>query len=250
MKSIKVLGVRIDVVDMEQAVKIVLEFLRDSGCPGRMVVTPNPEMIIRAHEDGELFQILNRADLSLADGSGVVLASRFLKKPLPERVAGFDLITRLFEQGQTGDFSVYFLGGEPGVAHRAAAAVQKRYQGLQITGVHHGYLDSDSRSRVISEINRLQPDLLLVGMGMPLQEKFLDRYLDSLKVKVGITVGGSFDVLAGEVNRAPLWIRRFNLEWCYRLLQEPTRLARMTALPRFLYRVLKESLSLSENRTW
>ncbi|MGM0500531.1 MAG: WecB/TagA/CpsF family glycosyltransferase, partial [Bacillota bacterium] len=126
-----------------------------------------------------------------------------------------------------------------GIVDQAAANLKESYPDLNISGYHHGYLDRESQQQVIAEINAQKIDLLLVGMGVPLQEKFLDSNLEKLKVGAAVTVGGSFDVLAGEVNRAPLWMQKAALEWFYRLLQEPSRFGRMLSLPKFIYLVVK-----------
>jgi N-acetylglucosaminyldiphosphoundecaprenol N-acetyl-beta-D-mannosaminyltransferase len=223
---------------MEQAVARVRELITDQS-QASLVVTPNSEMLALAHEDRELARILNSADLATADGIGLVIASKILGEPLQERVAGFDLISSLFTELAEEDVNFYFLGGKPGVVDRAVVELKKDYPELKISGYHHGYLDRENQQQVIKEINQKNIDLLLVGMGVPLQEKFLDKNLADLNVGAAITVGGSFDVLAGEVERAPLWMQKAALEWFYRLLQEPSRFGRMLALPKFIYLVLK-----------
>ena len=237
-KLIKILDVNIDKVNQKQAVERVRELIQNRN-QSSLVVTPNSEMLAMAAEDPELAGILNSADLATADGIGVVIASKILGEPLEERVAGFDLISRLFKEFADTDISLYFLGGKPGIVDRAAANLKNEYSSLNIAGYHHGYLDRESQQQVIAEINEKDIDLLLVGMGVPLQEKFLDKNLKKLNVGAAVTVGGSFDVLAGEVNRAPVWMQQAALEWFYRLLQEPSRFGRMLALPKFIFLVIK-----------
>ena len=236
--KINILNIKINKVDMEAAIEKVKSFLEVDNTPGYMVVTPNSEMVVRAQTDFELARILNQADLSLPDGAGIVLASRFLKDPIPERVAGFDLMQNLFEEAVNKNYSIYLLGGKPGIVKNAKKNLVANYPGINICGINHGYLDAKEQNQVISEINQLQPDLLFVGMGVPLQEKFLDKNLDNLKVKVAMTVGGSFDVLSQKVKRAPLWMQNLYLEWFYRLLKEPSRLGRMMALPKYIFLVI------------
>lgn len=237
-KLIKILDVNIDRLNLEQSVERVKELTADRSQPS-LVVTPNSEMLALAADDSELAGILNSADLATADGIGVVIASKILGKPLAERVAGFDLISALFEELAKEEIKFYFLGGKPGIVERAAANLKEEYPALKISGYHHGYLDREKQQQVIKEINEKNVDLLLVGMGVPLQEKFLAKNLHKLNIGTAITVGGSFDVLAGEVERAPLWMQKAALEWFYRLLQEPSRFGRMLALPRFIYLVIK-----------
>ncbi len=237
-KLIKILDVGIDRVNLEQAVGRVRELIADHSRPS-LVVTPNSEMLALAAEDRELARILNSADLAAADGIGVVIASRIMREPLQERVAGFDLISLLFKEMAEDDINFYFLGGKPGIVDQAAANLKSKYPALNISGYHHGYLDQEKQEKVISEINEKNIDLLLVGMGVPLQEKFLDNNLKKLNVGAAVTVGGSFDVLAGEVKRAPLWMQKAALEWFYRLLQEPSRFGRILSLPKFIFLVIK-----------
>lgn len=235
---LKILDVYIDKLDLDQAVLRVRELI-SNGKKTSLVVTPNSEMIVMAAEDPELAKILNSAELATADGAGVVMASKILGEPLVERVAGFDLISRLFLEFAEEDINFYFLGGKPGIVDQAVKNLKAELAALNIKGFHHGYLDRDNQQKVIEEINSKNIDLLLVGMGVPLQEKFLANNLDQLDVRAAITVGGSFDVLAGTVNRAPLWMQKAGLEWFYRLLQEPSRFGRMLALPKFIYLVIK-----------
>jgi len=237
-KLIKILDVNIDRVNQKEAVERVKKLISNRK-QSSLVVTPNSEMLAMAAEDTELARILNSADLATADGIGVVIASKILGEPLEERVAGFDLISRLFREFAETDIKLYFLGGKPGIVDRAAANLKNKYSNLKIAGYHHGYLDRETQQRVIEEINEKNIDLLLVGMGVPLQEKFLDNNLKKLNVGAAVTVGGSFDVLAGEVNRAPLWMQKAALEWFYRLLQEPSRFGRMLSLPKFILLVIK-----------
>lgn len=237
-RLIKILEVNIDRVDMKQAVERVRDLVSTKN-KASLVVTPNSEMLALAAEDSELARILNSADLATADGIGVVIASKILGKPLVERVAGFDLISYLFKEFADQDLNFYFLGGKPGIVERAVDNLQNDYPQLNICGYHHGYLDFATQKLVLEEINSKDIDLLLVGMGAPLQEKFLADNLQKLDVGAAITVGGSFDVLANEVKRAPLWMQKVGLEWLYRLQQEPSRFGRMLLLPKFIYLVLK-----------
>lgn len=235
---LKILDVNIDKCNLRESVKRVRELISSKEKPS-LIVTPNSEMLALAAEDNELARILNSAELATADGAGVVIASKILGEALEERVAGFDLITQFFEEFAEEDINFYFLGSKPGVVDRAVKKLKLNYPDLNIRGYHHGYIDRDSQENIIAEINSKNIDLLLVGMGVPLQEKFLDNNLKKLKVGAAVTVGGSFDVLAGEVKRAPLWMQKANLEWFYRLLQEPSRFGRMLALPKFIYLVFK-----------
>ncbi|NLJ83820.1 MAG: WecB/TagA/CpsF family glycosyltransferase [Halanaerobiaceae bacterium] len=237
---VEILGIRINKYNMQEAVNFIDSLIQD-GKKG-LVVTPNSEMIVTARKDGELARILNRADLSVPDGAGVVLASRILRNPVPERVAGFDLMQETLALAGKKGYSVYLLGAEPGIVELASEKIKERYPGIKISGTHHGFLAEGAEELILAELNKLKPDILYVGMGVPRQEKFLDKHLKEMDVKLAMTVGGSFDVLAGKVRRAPLWMQRSGLEWLYRLIQEPQRIGRMMALPVFLLLVIKQYL--------
>lgn len=238
-KSMEILGLPIHPVTMEEALKKII--LMVEGEKPSLVFTPNPELLVMAKEDSTLKGMMEKADLLLPDGTGILLAGRLLGYPLKERVTGIDLLQELLKVGHELDFSFYFLGGRPGIAEKAMERVKGDYPKLRILGCHHGYLKGEEKG-VVREIIHLKPQILLVGMGAPRQETFLYHYNCKLPIKVGITVGGSFDVLAGELKRAPSWMMRLNLEWLFRLFQEPSRWRRMLALPYFLYLVLKERI--------
>ncbi|MTI58830.1 MAG: WecB/TagA/CpsF family glycosyltransferase [Firmicutes bacterium] len=240
--KIEILGVQIDQIKMEAAVKRVDKYINAHDNKRYMIVTPNSEMLVMAYDNPGFADILNRADLSVPDGAGVVLASHILTLPLEERVAGFDLMGKLLKLAQERDYRVFFLGGKDSVLEKALNKIKNNFPGLKIAGSHHGYLDPALTFRLIEEINGLDVDILFVGMGVPLQERFLNDNLANLKVKVAMTVGGSFDVLADEVKRAPQWMQMLGLEWLFRLIQEPSRIGRMMALPRFVLLVFKEYL--------
>ncbi|MFP4661970.1 MAG: WecB/TagA/CpsF family glycosyltransferase [Halanaerobiales bacterium] len=238
---IRILGIKINKVDMGQAISEVERYIRSDG--KKYIVTANSEMLVMAQEDKDLARIINKSDLSVADGAGVVLASKLSRnseEKLPERVAGFDILQNLLKLSSEKRYSIYLLGSKPGIIDIAAEKIRGIYPEIKIVGKHHGYLDNLNREELIKKINSLEPDILFVGMGVPLQEKFIYSNLDRLKVKVAMVVGGSFDVMAGQMKRAPLWMQNLNLEWLYRLIQEPSRAGRMMALPRFAYLVIKD----------
>lgn len=230
-----VLGIGVDRVAMREALAVLEGFIRERV--PRLVATANAEMVMLAQDDRELFGILNRADLVLADGAGVVWAARRLGPGVPERVAGYDLTQELLRRAAVAGFRVYWLGAAPGVAETAARLAAERFPGLVSVGVHDGYFRPDD-AEIVTRIRDANPDILLCALGVPKQEKWLSRNLQLLGVPVSIGVGGTFDVMAGLVKRAPLWMQRAGLEWSYRLIRQPSRLVRMLALPRFVLRVL------------
>ncbi len=236
----EILGVTVDNLTLETAVE---EVERLAAVGGQLVVTPNPEMIMRAQTDCRLREILNSAHLALPDGIGVVWAAQILEQPLLERVAGIDLVQELLARGGAAGYNFYFLGAKPGVAEQAKENVKQQYPKLTVH-THHGYLDRPEERQVIQEINCREIDILLVGMGVPRQEKWLAYHLPHLTVGVGIGVGGAFDVLAGKKQRAPQVLQQLRLEWLYRLYQEPKRWRRMINLPLFMYYVGRQKLKI------
>jgi len=241
-KQTKILTLKINNITMQELIEKLIDIIQNSS-DKKLIYTPNSEIVVRAYDDKAFSELLNRADYLVPDGAGLLLAARLIGEPLQERVAGFDLMRNLLKQAAGQDISFYFLGGKPGIIDSAVTNIKSELPELNMAGFHHGYLDQDLEESVIVDINEKQPDILLVGMGVPRQEKFFNKYFDELKIKVGLTVGGSFDVWAGEVDRAPLLMQKLYLEWFYRLLQEPTRWKRMMAIPRFIYLVLKEKIN-------
>ncbi|MCL2616733.1 MAG: WecB/TagA/CpsF family glycosyltransferase [Defluviitaleaceae bacterium] len=243
MMKTDILGVRFDSVTRAEAVGRLVGYLEDEGF-ARMVVTPNPEMVMAAVHNSQFRDILNLASLVVPDGIGVIIASRILGGKLSQRVAGIELVealfTRLSEEGRS--CSVYLLGGKPGVAERAAEQLQSRYAAVRIAGVRDGYFSEEYEKLIAEDIGRASPDVLLVGLGFPKQEIFIDRYRAVLNAKVSIGCGGSLDVFAGEVERAPVVFRRLGLEWLYRILRQPARWRRIGALPLFVLYVIKKRL--------
>ncbi len=207
----------------------------------RVVLTPNPEIIMAARGDAELTAALREADLSLADGIGVVWAARALGNPVPERVTGVDLLELLLGHLARRGGGVYFLGGRPGVAEEAAGRARARWPGLRVAGCHHGYFGPNEAPAVAAAVAGSGADLLVCGMGFPRDQKWLRRWREGLGVRVAVGVGGALDVLAGRVRRAPAAWRRLHLEWFHRLLTQPWRWRRMLALPRFCLAVLAEA---------
>lgn len=242
--GVNILGVKVDKITLLDALRQVETYLKEDSL--HLVVTANPEIIMRAGDDSQFAEILAQANLVTADGIGLIIGAKLLGQPLPERVTGVDLSTGLFQRAVTTGWKIYLLGAAPGVAKEAANNLRTQYRGLQIVGYHDGYFQ-DSEP-VVAEINALKPDVLLVALGMGKQEKWIWENRDRLPVRVAIGVGGSLDVYAGRVKRAPELFQRLGLEWFYRLLKQPTRLGRMLKLPVFLLKVLKTAIS-RRNRT-
>lgn len=235
--TVDILGVRVDSVTFSEALSRAEQLVHTEGVSA--VFTPNPEIIMCAREDGEMRDILNGAELCTADGIGVVYGAKILKTPVPERVAGFDLACALLERlSKTGD-GVFLLGAKPGVAEAAKQKLEEMYSGIVITGTNDGYFKPEDEEGIVEKINNSGAKLLLVCLGAPKQEKWIERHRSDLKVNLCMGVGGTLDVLAGTAKRAPKLFIKLNLEWAYRILKNPSRIGRFAALPRFVIEVLK-----------
>lgn len=237
MNKISVLGVNFDNVNMSEAVDRCKTFI--AGSKGNLVVTPNPEIVMRAKDDEEFKNIINDAELVIPDGIGIIKAGKILGTPLKERVAGYDLVRNLFEEGKDGSISFYFWGSKPGIADTAREKIKEEYPNLNVVGSHHGYFKDEEEQEIVDEIRALKPDVILVGLGAPKQEKIINKYKNEGFFKIGIGCGGSIDVIAGAVKRAPKIFIKMHLEWFYRLLKQPSRLGRMMVLPKFVFEVKK-----------
>lgn len=218
MSRTQILTIGIDKVTMAEAVERCLAFVR--GDQPRLVVTPNAEIAYVAAHNPELSAIINSADLVVADGIGVVLASKMLGDPVPEKVTGVDLSTNLVaELSRQGGGRIFLLGAEPGVAAEAARRIGERFPGVTIAGHQHGFFTPEEEPAIIARIREAHVDALFVGLGSPRQERWLSRHLPELGARVSLGVGGTINVWAGVASRGPDWMIRANLEWLYRVVK-------------------------------
>ena len=242
-ERVEILGVNVDAVTMAQAVERVINLIGEKN--PAIVATANAEMLLRATHDDELKNILNAASLVVPDGAGTVWAARHLGKTMPERVAGFDLVQELMKIAPARDIKFFLFGSAPGIADKAKLKAETLYPGIKIVGTRNGYFKSDDEPEIISQIKSSGADILLAALGVPKQEKWLAKYKDELKIPVSIGVGGTFDVMAGVVKRAPLWMQKARLEWLFRAMLQPSRAGRLVALPKFVLKVHKQKTTKS-----
>ncbi len=241
----EVLDVKIAAITMDEAVSFCEDMIETGNA--HIVLTANAEMLMLARRHEGLFRCLSEADLVVADGAGILWAGDVLRTPFPERVTGADLSKRLLTEAAEKHWPVYFLGGAPGVAQKAAENTAKVYPGFCTAGVHDGFFDETEERNILQEIRAAETKILLVGMGVPKQELWLSAHKEQLGGVLAIGVGGVFDIMAGNLRRAPLWMQKHRLEWAYRLWQQPSRIGRMTALPKFM-RAVKKWKKRKENR--
>ena len=219
-----VLGIPVDALTMEQVLDRVDQAIAERSQLRIGVV--NAAKLVNMRRDAMLQADVLSCDVILADGAPIVWASRLLGRPLPERVAGIDLMFGMLRRGNERKYRIYCLGASKDVLAAATARIVADYPAVTLAGQHHGYFGVDEERRVVASIVDTTPDVLLVGMTSPKKEHFLARWGDQLGVPVCHGVGGSFDILAGKVQRAPLAWQRLGLEWLYRVKQEPRRLWR------------------------
>lgn len=235
---IDVMGVEFDSLTMEEAVAKAHALMEARRAA--YVVTPNPEIVMRCREDAAAMDAVQQADLVLPDGIGVVYGAKILGTPLKAKLPGIDFATTLMGELAREGKSVFLFGAKPGVAETAGERLRERFPGLVIAGTNDGYFTDDAP--VIEKINTVQPDLLLVCLGAPKQELWMQRNAPRLNVGLMAGLGGSLDVFAGTVKRAPKFFQKLGLEWFYRLVKEPSRIGRMMKLPKFLFAAIGQRL--------
>lgn len=238
-EKINVLGVGFDNVTMDKAVEAALALMEQGK--SAYVVTPNPEIVMDCRRDPAAAEAVDAAALTIPDGIGVIYGSRILHTPLKEKVGGCDFTLRLFSRMEPEEKRVFILGGKPGVAEMAAENLRAQFPRLRFVGTQDGYFKDDAS--VVEAINAAAPDLLLVCLGAPKQEKWMHANQGALRVGLMIGAGGSVDVYAGTVERAPKAWCDAGLEWLYRLLKEPKRIKRQMALPKFMLLVIGARLT-------
>ena len=240
MTEARVLGVRVDCLDMSSALAAIERFVDDGG--PHLVATVNPEFVMRAQRDAAFARVLASAELCLPDGTGVVWAARRQGCDIAAPVAGADLVPQLAAMCARRGFPLFLLGAAPGVADELAARLQADTPGLRV-GAHAGSPRSQDTEEALRLIHEHGTQVLLVAYGAPAQELWIDRLRNRLGVAVAVGVGGTFDFLTGRVPRAPEWMRNAGLEWLHRLVRQPWRIRRMAVLPVYALKVLSSSKS-------
>lgn len=226
MEKIKIFNINIDNVTMKEAIDKIDKIIKHRN--KSYVVTPNVDHIVKLQKDEEFRRVYEDADLILADGMPLVVASKLLNKPIKEKVSGSDLFPELCELAAEKNYKVFFLGAKEGVADLAAKNLVKKYSKLNVVGTYSppfGFeKDEKENNKIIDMINASKAEILFVGVGAPKQEKWIYNNKERLNVHISLAIGASFDFIAGNVKRAPIWMQKIGLEWFYRFLQEPKRM--------------------------
>lgn len=240
MNRVQILNGQFDRVSLESTVNWITQLIQ-SGDRG-YICTVNVAILMMMLENPRLQRFVERASLIVADGQPIVWASRWFKRELPERVTGIDLIEEIAQQAVKHQFRVYLLGATQEVITATANALNQRYPHLHICGCADGYFSAAEAPKRVQAIRESGAQILLVGMGVPRQEYFMEEYWSQLGVNLAIGVGGSFEVIAGKKKRAPVWVQETGLEWLYRLVQEPHRLGKryLVTNSQFIYLLGRE----------
>lgn len=203
------------------------------------IITANAEIAMYARENKEYLELTKKSNYIVADGIGIVKGAKLLNENIPERIPGIELMMDMLEYANLNNKKVYFYGAKPETIEKMVTILNNKYSKLNIVGYHHGYHD-DSDDKIMNEVIQLRPDYVFVAKGCPLQDEWITKVLDNVDKGVFMGVGGSFDVISGNVKRAPeLWLK-LNLEWLYRLLSNPQRIGRYVSLPKFVIEVIKD----------
>ena len=241
--SAYVLGVRVDRVTQLKVLDIIDQLIslrRANGntLPCQQIVTVNTEFVMAAQKNSEFRQTINSAALAVADGIGVVWATRFVGYPTPERITGTDILVALAKRCAEKGYRLFLLGAAPGIAEQAGLCLQALAPGLQLVGTYAGSPAPTEEDAIIERIHAANTDILCIAYGAPAQDLWIYRNLSRLPAAIAMGVGGAYDFLSGRQRRAPQTMQRIGLEWLYRLYREPWRWKRMLAIPHFLLQVL------------
>lgn len=235
---IKILGVEIDNITLEEAGQRTKELIEGSNKSCEIIVAPNTEFIMKAQKDKEFYDILKKAKLATPDSIGVIIGGKLQKKLFKERIPGQAYFREIFRVAEKEGWTIYLLGGKGDIPFRAKRKLEEDFPKAKIVGVHEGFFEKDTEDDVIKEINELKPNVLFVAMGAPRQEKWIYKNKEKLKVDVAAGQGGTFDYEAGEIKRAPKFFQKLGIEWLWRLAKQPSRIGRMMVLPIYLIKIL------------
>lgn len=237
MDRVEVLGAPVDRLSMDETMARIEEFV--AGAVPRVIVTADAAGLVKAQSDASFLDIIRKADLVTPDSVGVLWAARRVGKPISARVSGVELVDRICAASSAKGWRIFFLGAEPGVAEMAAEKMRLRHPGCHIVGTRHGYFPPESDAVVAVEVAEAKPDVLFVAMGIPRQEKFIWSCKDVIGAKVSMGVGGSLDVFSGKAKRAPAFFQKLHVEWLWRLILNPKKIAKAKNLPVFVAMVLR-----------
>ncbi|AYD39809.1 glycosyltransferase [Clostridium fermenticellae] len=202
------------------------------------IVSGNPEVLYNGLKDKDMFQsFTSKNSVIIPDGVGTLIASRIVKNPVNEKIAGIDVMEEIINICKNNNYGIYLIGAKEDVLRSCIYNLKLKYPGINISGSHNGYFDLNNCEKILEDIKKVKPYALFIAMGSPRQDRFIIKNMEELPCKVFMGVGGSFDVFSGKLKRAPKWMINFGLEWLYRVIKEPWRIKRLIVIPRFLIKV-------------
>lgn len=203
------------------------------------VISGNPEVLMNSIKDEKLYHnFINKQTIIIPDGVGTVIASKIVREPVKGKIAGIELMHSIIQKCNTEGLSIYLLGAKQEILDKCVTNLRNQFPDIEISGYHNGYFDIDNCNEIINDIIKKKPYAIFVAMGSPKQELFIMNYMDKLPCKIYMGVGGSFDIIAGELNRAPDWMITSGLEWLYRVYKEPVRIKRLSSIPHFIIKTV------------
>ena len=237
---ITILNINIDVLNVSETIDVVEKYTIQKEPLHLMGV--NADKLNECNKNNKLQEIVNSCGVINADGASVVMASKYLGKPLPERVAGIDLMQDLVGLSEKKGYSIYLLGAKQEIVEKTAKVLMTRYPSLKIVGVHDGYFNETEWENVSNKIKQVTPDIVFVGITSPIKEYLIEYLQNKGNTSVFMGVGGAFDVVSGHIPRAPIWMQNLNLEWLFRVMKEPRRLFKRYFIGnlKFIMAVIKE----------
>ncbi|BBH23887.1 acetylglucosaminyldiphosphoundecaprenol acetyl-beta-D-mannosaminyltransferase [Paenibacillus baekrokdamisoli] len=244
--TVSIYGIRFSKLNMTDTVQYLIN--RVERREPTQVITGNPIMVMAALEQPNFHRVMCDAELVVPDGTGVVWAAKHIGQPVTERVAGYDLLHRLMQIGEQRSWRVFLLGTTQAIIEQTAIKLQEQYPGVTIVGYRNGYFGPDQDEEVVQYIRASESDLLFVARSVDTQEPWISKYKEAFGVPVIMGVGGSFDVISGNLKRAPKIFQKMRMEWLYRLLQQPSRYKRMFALPKFVVKVMRDKENVGKHR--
>lgn len=242
MKKENILGIDVIVSDYEQLMESIKKDIAEKQ--KKMIIAINPEKILTARNDDQLKEILNNADYQIPDGMGIVIASKLKSGGIKSRITGVDTMEKLCQLANKEGYRIFMYGAKEATIMKAKQVLESRYPNIKIVGYQNGYVENDND--VINKINESKAQILFIALGSPKQEKFILKYKDQLCVSIYQGVGGSFDVISGNIKRAPIWMQNIGLEWFYRLIKDPKRIGRQLKLFGFIGLVLSSKKNRGE----
>ncbi|WP_157469729.1 WecB/TagA/CpsF family glycosyltransferase [Clostridium algidicarnis] len=234
---IEILGYPIYSGYKKEILNDIEEIVSSEGCVH--IVSGNPEVLYQGLFEKPLYEnFTSKRSLIIPDGVGVIFSAKVKGLKVKEKIAGIEVMQDIISYCNRKDKSIYLLGSKDSIVRKCKVNIEATYKDINVVGYKDGYFDLDNCDDIIEDINKCNPDVLFVAMGCPRQERFIIKHMDKLHCKLFMGVGGSFDILAGELKRAPKWMITFGIEWLYRILKEPFRIKRMKSIPKFMIRAI------------